>query len=661
MMLFLDFETYSEVDLKKGGAWMYSKHPSTKVLCAAFSLSKSDNKIDVLTDIHDISNIIMKNVKKCSKIVTWNYFFEFCICKHVLELNVSPHDFHDVMFDALVLSLPASLSKCSSVLRCNQLKDKQGKILIKKLCRPQKNKISDYDVLFEKLKEYCLQDVRVLKDVFKAISLEVNQAAGTSFEKNIRRLDKDINVRGIPINGKFVRNANNIIEQSKPFLADQVKVLTAGKVTNLNSTKQALDYLNNCCGCEITNVQKQTLTQELKNKNLALKAKKFITLRLSNVKSSLAKFKVLKNAAWPEFNAITIAKRNRRITPRLFGALRYHGANTGRWSGQMFQPHNIPRGLTNNKEIRKVVNMIALNDFESCRIIQEHPLEKLVQVLRHSIYSSNGLAVVDYASIEARVLAWLANDVYTLNAFKQKKDIYILEASRIFNIPISSIRKDQRFIGKVATLALGYGGGAKAFKVMSELYGVDIAEEKANQIKHQWRNGHPNIVNFWKNVENAVIYAFSTGRECRVGRIVMSVVLVRGNINLHIQLPSGRKIVYNNARLEDHEVFGQIRSCIMYEGINSKTKQWGITKTYGGRLVENITQAVARDVMADAMLKQSEAPHYQCIVLTVHDEIVFESATPVKFIIRSIIDNPPKWAQELPIELTGYNSNGYKK
>ena len=336
---------------------------------------------------------------------------------------------------------------------------------------------------------------------------------------------------------------------------------------------------------------------------------------------------------------------------RAHGILLYHGAATGRWAGRHFQPQNLPRPTID--DVDAVIHQMKERDPAQ---IEGEPMESMSSCLRGMLVASQNhrLICADYSSIEARALAWLADHSDVLDVFKDGKDIYKFTASEMYGIPYSEVDKDQRFVGKVATLALGYQGGVRAFQKMAEVYGADVDERQALKIRNDWREANAPIVRLWVETEraakNAVSYKGQTYQAAK-GEFKW----VKGD--LLFKLPSGRILSFPEPRLD----VGDRGMDLVYSGMNNHTHKWGDIKAYGGSLVQSITQAVARDLLAEAVLRLEKAKYP--VVLHVHDEIVADvpkwHGSLAEF--EKLMCVLPDWAQGIPVEAEGYESKRYRK
>ncbi|WP_026318133.1 DNA polymerase [Algicola sagamiensis] len=628
----LDFETYSEFDLKSGGVWGYSKHESTALLCMAYAYGDEEPQLWLPGEA------LPEFVRNPTQFMlcAWNSFFEWCLWHHTMGWPEAPiANWTDTAAHAAALALPRSLEGCGKAigLPSDQQKDKQGKRLIQMLCKPFRGKrIQDPDML-RSLYDYCKQDVvaeRAIGKLLRPLSAK---------ERQVWELDQKINIRGMCVDMEAVGHARAMMKPVKETLNDEVKQLTNGELQNVSQIGDVKQYIREL-GYPLEAFNKEYLAQVMKDPKLPELARRLIEIRQQTGKTSLAKYTTLEKVV---------------SDGRAHGLLAYHGASTGRWSGRLFQPHNLPR--SSFKGTDTCIALFQYRDPELLQILYAEPLEALSSCIRGMLTASEGkrLLVVDYAAIEARVLPWLAGQDDILDVFRGHGKIYEYTATQIYNIPLEQVTSEQRFIGKIATLALGYQGGSKAFLAMAMSYDVDIPEALAERVKNDWRQSNKRIVSYWYNIERAAIKAVA---EPGLTFQVRNVAFHKIGSFLMCRLPSGRTLSYYAPSLKEGK-FGAPQ--IHFWGVHSESKKWMELNTYGGKLVENIAQAVARDLMADAMLRLEKAGYE--IILTVHDEIIGEADIDFGSLneFESLMCQTPDWADGLPIAVEGFEALRYRK
>ena len=625
-----DFETYSEADIYKTGAFAYADHETTRVLMVAWVVDDSEPYLWL--EGQNPPQMLFDLIEKGANLWAWNAQFEMAIWHRTLHWpKTKIKQWNDTAALAAAQSYPRSLAKCGVALGLDedQQKSKRGKLLIQRLCKPYRGKKLEDPVMFDELAEYCKQDVVAEREIRKRL-------------RNLRGLEQDIffcdlkiNWRGVMLDRESIKSALAIIKKHTDFCNNKIKNLTDNKLDSTTSRAKACEW-SETQNYNLKGYDKITVANAINDPACPKKVKQFLKIRQSLSKTSTKKFDAM---------LACIAKDG-----RAHGLLTYHGAATGRWVGRHFQPQNLPRPSVDN-----VDEVIDLLKKEKPLDLPGDPMEALASCLRGMLTASQGnrLIVADYASIEARVLAWLAGAKDTLDVFIKGKDIYKATASSMFNVPYEKVTKQQRFIGKVATLALGYQGGVRAFQKMSDAYGVKVTESQALKIRNDWRDVNRDIVRLWSSVERAARNAISYGNEYPVCKGVFKMV----NGDLLFKLASDRLLSFPSAKL----VASDYGLEIIYKGVNNHTHKFGDIKAYGGFLVQSITQAVARDVLAEAVLRLEESKYP--VVLHVHDEIIAdvskEYGSLADFI--NIMCQKPLWGEDLPIEADGYESYRYAK
>jgi len=664
--LHIDLETYSKAPLtgtKSVGTWAYSCHPSTRVLMLAWAFDDDEPALwlpgDDLPDwlVYEIGNA-QRPYTLPFKICAWNDFFEYAIMKNVLKWPVPPPKYwEDTAAKAAALALPRGLGDCGVALGLagDKAKDKAGKKLIQLFSVPKKSQAratkgqlirqlpEDHPEQFEAFKKYCIQDVIAEREIDRRLP---------DLQKRTRRLwelDRAVNLRGVPFDVAAVHDARAVIADAKSAALAEVKHMTNGELTNIASRGQFLTYIEDAYNITLENARKEYLkaqARELADRgdDLARKAAELIRLRLRVSKSSLAKYDKI----------IDIIDGD-----RAYGLLRFHGASTGRWSGNLFQPQNLPRGSVDMPDL--CIEVLKHRDAEIVEMLFGDALEAVSLSLRGMIKAPPGtrLIVSDFSQIESRMLAWLAGDNRKLDVYRDRLDIYKVNAAAAFKVNYEDVTKDQRQIGKVIELACGYQGGVGAFQQFANVYGVVIPDDEAEVLIGNWRTGNPKITSYWSNVENTAIKAVADPGTVQTVNNVSFKVIGTGNASfLFCRLPSGRAIAYHRPSLYESK-FNRMQ--VQFYGVDSATKKYGRQKTYGGKLVENITQAASADAMIDKMFLVEPAGYK--IILTVHDEIVAEVPEGHGSIedFNSIMETPLTWAPGLPIAADGYEAKRYKK
>lgn len=653
--LHIDLETYSEADLKAVGPWAYSKHHSTEVLMLAWAFDKDAPVIWLPGNIVPAWHMLLKSKSPGFQIHAWNDFFELCIVCNVLKWPIPPPEYWaDTAAKAAILALPRSLEECGKALglSTDDAKDKEGKKLIQVFSKPKKStkKANHGELirtlpkgepeLFKKFKKYCIKDVIAERKIDELLP-ELQPRTRELWE-----LDRVINLRGVHFDMPSVKNAIITIGKARKKAIEKVADQTCGMLDNISSRPQFLEYMNHI-GASLENAQKEYLKRRLKHyeKNNLLGVAEIIKLRLEVSRSSLAKYGKL----------ICMVDE----TSRGYGLQRFHGASTGRWTGNLFQPHNLPRKSLDLPDL--CIDLLKYQDPEAVELLFDDCLKAISYCLRGMITASPGnrLIVSDFSQIESRILAWLAGDITKLEAYEKKLDIYKVNAMAAFKIEYDDVDKEQRQIGKVIELACGYQGALGAFQEFAKVYGVVIPDEEAKKHINNWRKANPKITSYWTNIEALAVKAVAEPGTLQRMRNVGFKKVGSGNTSfLFCILPSGRYITYHRPRLVESKFD---RYQIEYMGVNSMTKKYTRQRTYGGKLVENITQAAAMDCMADKMIEINTAGYP--LVLMVHDEII--SDTPKSYgsieAFNKIMETVPRWAEGLPVAADGYEAHRYKK
>ena len=560
------------------------------------------------------------------------------------------------MVKSLSLGFPGNLDSVGKVIGLDEDKQKLaiGKKLIKLFCSPKpqrkdKNQIAmfkqservlpqDMPEEWEQFKEYCIRDVEVERDVRR----KLDRFETMKQERTLYELDQKINDRGVLIDLDMAENAISIDLEQTERLTKIYKEITG--LDNPNSLPELKNFIKTRTGKEVKSITKG---------NMDSLQKKFINypdvitaleVRQALSKTSISKYKKM----------IDVACKDGRAR----GLLQFYGASTGRWAGRLIQVQNLPQNHISDLDTAR--DMVKNGDLELLEMMYDNPSDILSQCIRPTIIPSPGkkLRVSDFSAIEARVIAWLAGERWRLDVFNSHGKIYEASASQMFNVPLEQIDKgsDLRQKGKVAELALGYQGSVGALKSMGALK-MGLKEEELKPLVDTWRNSNPKIVQFWYDTENKVKEAIANRSTVQINKYIKT--FYKSGI-LFIELPSGRRLAYPKPRLIDHDIF-EGRKKIVFEGMNSTSRQWGWIDTYGGKLVENIVQATARDCLAYSMLQLDKAGYE--IVMHVHDELVIEVPKNSEELetIANIMGQEIPWAKGLPLRADAYECSYYQK
>ena len=635
--LAIDIETYSDVDIKKAGVYAYAESTAFTILLFGYKYDDEDVKLIDLTIVNELPQQIIEDLKDPTVIKTaYNANFERVCLSRFLGVKLPIYQWRCTAVQASMLGLPNHLKDVAKVLNLDAQKDAKGTRLINyfSISHDGKRRMpSDDPIKWEEFKSYCIQDVKVESEIRHKLS----KYPIPDSEQELYIIDQLINDRGILIDREFVSNAIRIDKTQSDICKDMFNELTDG--VNPKSSSQVKQYLIDN-GLDVSSVDKTAIGNIIKNTDNE-NIKKILELKLRLGKTSIKKYEAM--------------KRSMCSDGRIRGLLQFYGANrTGRWAGRLVQVHNLPQNhLDNLEEVRFLVRN---GDYELLNMLYDDVPDVLSQLIRTAFIPSEGkkFIVCDFSAIEARVIAYLANEKWRIDVFNTHGKIYEASASQMFKVPIESITKTSslRQKGKIAELALGYGGSVGALKQMGAI-NMGLEEDELQGLVDSWRNANPNITRFWKTVERSAINAVK-GIPSTIDK---GISFKREDGILFITLPSNRKLAYVKPKIVLNR-FGS--ESIVYEGVNGTTKVWEEIETYGGKLVENIVQAVARDCLAES-IKRLHNKGYK-IIFHVHDEIILEVSEDVTVEeIESIMSEPIDWAEGLNLTAAGFEARFYKK
>lgn len=633
----IDIETKSGNEIKYG-VRKYVDSFDFEILLFAYSIDGGEVEVVDFTKGIDVPlevNLALTDPKVIK--TAFNASFErICISRAMGGIPLPAEQWRDTMIWGMELGLPASLEQMAKYLNVPQQKDTEGKRLIRKYCIPKKDGsfCEEYDSDdWQLFKSYVTQDVRTEMSI--AEELAPYPIADSEWE--LWALDQAINDRGVGIDMDLVRAALLLDEETSAVAKEQLKTLTG--LDNPNSVTQLKKWLGEQ-GLQVQSLGKEQVTEILSDAETPNLVREALLLRQATSNSSIKKYDMLNNATCRD--------------DRIHGILQFYGATrTGRWAGRLLQVQNLPRGSLKPHELATARDFVKTNDMEALDMIWGDVPEVLKSLIRSALIPSDGheFIVSDFSAIEARVIAWLAGEEWVLDTFREGHDIYKATANQMFHLGgVDKVDKSMRQRGKVATLALGYQGGTGALQAMGALK-MGIKEDELQGLVNAWRKANPNIVKFWRRVEAAAKRALEFGTKVSLRDTGIS-FYVRDHF-LMIGLPNGRSIAYANATLED----GRIR----YEGKSMTSSTFQKLDTYGGKLVENIVQATARDVLAESMLRLEKLGYK--IVAHVHDEVIIDvpkGITNIDEINEQMAINP-EWTEGLPLAAAGFRSDFYMK
>lgn len=639
--LSIDLETYSSVDLGKSGVYKYAESEDFEILLFAYSIDDGEVRVIDLASGEIIPEEILSALSDES-IEKWafNANFERVCLSRFLGERLKPQGWYCTMIWSAYLGLPLSLEKVGEVLKLDKQKMNEGKALIRYFsipCKPTKTNrmrtrnLPHHDLeKWSTFKEYNQRDVETEMEIKKKLSaFPMPQSELENYW-----IDQNINDRGILIDEVLVDSAIKFDEILREENMDRAIELTG--LENPNSPLQLKEWLNKK-DLEIESLAKKDVESALKNAEGDIK--EVLELRQELSKSSVRKYDAMKNVK---------GKDNRAR-----GLIQFYGANrTGRYSGRLIQVQNLRRN--NLKDLELARSLVKNRDYETMEILYESPSDILSQLIRTAFIAKEGTRFIisDFSAIEARVLAWLAGEQWVLDAFENGEDIYCRTASRMFGVSVEKhgVNGHLRQKGKIATLACGYQGALGALKAMGGIE-MGLSEDELQSIVDSWREANPNIVSLWWDIDSVVKRVVKTRSKEEYKSLVIS--YEKGI--LFIELPSKRRLAYPKAKIGTNRFGGE---SIVYEGIVVGNK-WDKIESYGGKFVENIVQAIARDILAEAMMRLEEKGFN--IVMHIHDEVVIESDSSSIEEVNQIMSVVPEWADGLILEADGFESEFYKK
>lgn len=680
--LVLDYETFSEHELKKAGAFEYAAHSSTEILCAGFAVGtkqelkkapvhlwcpvqfkpKPENSFNfskLLACLEDPSILIVAHNALFEQVITRFVFGakHMYSKKYLQQIPISRWICTASM--ARSIGIPGNLEGAGAALNLSHQKDKEGHRLMLKLSKPKKPSKKDPSTRwsnvdeYERLFDYCLQDVRSEIDLFLSLP-ELPEK-----ERKLWLLDQRMNLEGFKVDRPLVKGALKLIDLETTEMDEEIYELTGGQINSARQRNAVIKFLRTK-GLKLPNLKAETLRDILESNSVKCPtSKRVLEIREAASKSSTAKYKAFE------------------IRSRFDGRARdntiFFGAHTGRQSGTGLQPQNLFKTTIPQSDLECAIPLIKRNDFHTVKALFDKPMKLYASTLRSCIEAEKEhlLDVGDFATIEVRVLFWLAGHQKGLDDLANGVDLYCDQAGEIYNCDPITLLKGykagsktclyRRTVGKHAVLGAGFGIGlnGEKFQAMCKMFGVDVPIELAQRAVRAYRNKHPRIPIFWTNIEKAAIMACkSPGKKYRLGFLTWS---KEGNF-LTVQLPIGRKLHYYKPMVVMQKTPWGQKETLSYRAVNSNTKQFDRVTSWGGVLTENVVQAVARDLLMEALLRLDATGIYKPI-LSVHDEVVCERKKEVgsteEFV--KIMSEVPEWAKGLPIKVEGWSEPRYRK
>lgn len=678
--LTLDCETRSTVDLRKSGAAVYAESPETHVWCVAYAFG--DGPISVWKEGEPCPPAIAKHVRAGGIVRAFHAHFEINIWLHILGPRhgwpvPDLSQWRCTMVAGMAMSLPGSLKAVGAALGLNTGKIEEEHRQMLQLAKPRRarkgedpTKVYWFDdqERLERLYRICANDVRSERDV------AMNILPLRPSEQKLWELDQRINLRGLYVDRQLCHQALRIVETVAQWLNDEIRDLTDGAVTHTTKVADIQRWLASR-DVVVEKLDKEELARLLGGE-LAPDVRRVVEIRKEAAKAAVKKISALLAGT--------------SVDDRARGLLQFAAASTGRWGGRRYQPQNLVRPR-NKKIVDALIEAIATGSAEFVDMVHGEPLAAVSDCLRGMVGAAPGnvLYAADYSSIESRLIAWLAGEEWKLQAIRDYDagigpDTYKLAYAKAFGIAPEDVDDMMRQIGKVMELALGYQGGVGAFQKMAVGYGVIVEDARADELKVAWREAHPNVVQWWYDLEQAAKDAIANpGTTFYAGRIAFR----KAGTFLYMRLPGGRAICYpypcmkrklmpwttDGALLrvdvdpetgEETRVYEQLpvwKDSICYKGVDQFTRQWSDQFAHGGLLANNAVQGTARDVEAEAIVRV-EAAGYP-VVLSVHDEVVSE--TPEDFgsldEFKQLMATLPEWAEGLPLAVSGFKARRYQK
>lgn len=653
--LSIDIETKSSVDIEKAGAYRYAQSEDFEILLFAYQMDDSEVGVIDLAQGEEIPQKI-RDALRDGKVVkhAYNAAFEW-YCLNQAGYSTPLEQWRCTMAHGLYCGYPAGLAVTGKAIGLPQDKQKLsvGKALIRYFCTPCKptknngnrtwNLPKHAPEKWQLFKEYCKQDVVTEREILRRLRLfPMPDAEVRQWQMTIK-----MNAFGVRADRELITCALQINDACEGQLLEEARERTG--LVNPNSPAQLLAWLKEQ-GMVWDNLQKETVLQALKNPELPKTVRRVLEIRQQMGKTSIKKYKTMQEAMCAD--------------ERIRGLTQYYGATrTGRWAGRLVQMQNLPRNYLKTLDCAR--KLVRQQNYEGLKMLYGNVPDTLSQLIRTAFIPSEGnkLIVADFSAIEARVLAWLAGEQWVKEVFATHGKIYEATASQMFHVPVEKIAKGNpeyslRQKGKVATLALGYQGGVQALIAMGAL-DMGLTEEELPDIVQRWRAANKRICDLWYAVEEAVLAVMQTGQPQALFGLIISLEgdLIYGQNFLTIRLPSGRKLYYPKPFLQENQ-FGKL--ALHYYTVGQGTRKWEVVSTYGGKLTENIVQAIARDCLAETLNRLDEKGFQ--VLFHVHDEVIIDAPMSVTAEeICAVMAETIPWASGLLLKGAGFENDYYMK
>lgn len=688
MTVHIDFETRSPLSLRDVGAFRYLQHPKSAVLCMGYSLDGAEPTLwhptfplipeDLMFPMTSylkgspLPQDLFERIRAGDELSAHNAAFERAVFEIICGPRLGwpvplPGQWHCTLAECAATAIPLSLDGAAFVLGLRLRKDPEGRRVMQKLTTPRKPTKKDSSLWYEdvvdlkKLFEYCKQDVRV------EVALAEKLPRLTELERRVFHIDQKINFRGVRVDIALCREADKAGKERAARLAGETSRLTGGVVDNFTKVGAARAWLA-ARGVQLPDLRKETVRDALAGDELAdPAARRFLEIRAAGGKTSVAKYRKLLELSCAD--------------ERYRGAYQYHGAFTGRWAGRGGQLHNMPKGAS-EAEQRAVIDALMAGGVDLLEMLYDQPIDELSRVIRGALIPAPGCKFVagDFSAVEARGVLWLADQDDILELYRQGEDLYCWMAGHIFGRDPADIRRGylagdticifQRFVGKQTTLGCGYGMGDERFVTYCAQMGTEITRSLAEVAVQTYRDRAPNVKRLWSWLNAAVVKAITSASSQPVPKVFKAcggrVEWFMDGSFLRCKLPSGRCISYfgpsvHEVTARDPKSGKEWRSKrISYKTVESG--RWGYTRTFGGKLLENVCQAITRDLLAMAMIN-CEAAGFP-VVMHSHDEIVCEVPEEMPnaaMRLESLMEIPPSWADGFPIKTEAWEGHRYRK